>query len=74
MRAFTSLSDQTVPRFMLGFTTVIGVVYFKAVQLFIRNAQAPKPPSNRFETTSWRWFTQAGYVIDLARLHGSDLV
>ena len=25
---------------------------FEAVQLFTRNAQAPKPPSNRFETTS----------------------
>ena len=24
----------------------------KAFQLFTRNAQAPKPPSNRFETTS----------------------
>ena len=28
------------------------MVYFKAVQLFTHNVQAPEPPSNRFETTS----------------------
>ena len=36
-------------------------------------AQVPKLASNQFETTSWR-FTQTGYIIDLARLHGSGLV
>ena len=47
---------------------MVEAVYFKAVQLFTHNAQAPEPLSNRFETTSWIVIIMEVEVVYLSQL------